>query len=99
MVLAGGKLADGILEPTVIVNVDPKLKVSCQEVFAPVVIVNKVSSVKEAIGYVNDSRYGLQAGVYTKNVDQALFASDALEVGAVMINMRTIWTHRQLTLL
>jgi len=74
------------LEPTVITNVDPKMKVSCQEVFAPVVIVNKVSSVEEAIGYVNDSRYGLQAGVYTKNVDKALLASEILEVGAVMIN-------------
>lgn len=85
-VVAGGKLTDGILEPTVIVNVDPLLKVSCQEVFAPVVIVNKVSSVEEAIGYVNNSRYGLQAGIYTKNIDKALFASEALEVGAVMIN-------------
>jgi len=86
VVLAGGKLKDGILEPTVIVNVDPLLKVSCQEVFAPVVIVNKVKSVEEAIEYVNNSRYGLQAGVYTKNIDHALFASEALEVGAVMIN-------------
>ncbi|MED4203887.1 aldehyde dehydrogenase family protein [Neobacillus mesonae] len=87
VVVTGGKLtADGVLEPTIITNVDPKQKVSCQEVFAPVVIVNKVSSVEEAIDYVNDSRYGLQAGVYTKNVDKALFASEILEVGAVMIN-------------
>ncbi|MFJ7729408.1 aldehyde dehydrogenase family protein [Neobacillus sp. NPDC097160] len=86
-VLTGGKLsAEGVLEPTIITNVDPKQKVSCQEVFAPVVIVNKVRSVEEAIDYVNDSRYGLQAGVYTKNVDKALLASDVLEVGAVMIN-------------
>lgn len=86
-VLTGGKLTDdGVLEPTIITNVDPKLKVSCQEVFAPVVIVNKVKSVEEAIEYVNDSRYGLQAGVYTKNVDKALLASEVLEVGAVMIN-------------
>ncbi|WP_066390817.1 aldehyde dehydrogenase family protein [Neobacillus mesonae] len=87
VVVTGGKLtADGVLEPTIITNVDPKQKVSCQEVFAPVVIVNKVSSVEEAIDYVNDSRYGLQAGVYTKNVDKALLASEILEVGAVMIN-------------
>jgi acyl-CoA reductase-like NAD-dependent aldehyde dehydrogenase len=86
VVLAGGKLTDGILEPTVIVNVDPLLKVSCQEVFAPVVIINKVKSVEEAIGYVNNSRFGLQAGIYTKNVDHALLAADTLEVGGVMIN-------------
>ena len=76
LVVTGGKLLEGILEPTVIVNVDPLQKVSCQEVFAPVVIINKVSSVEEAIGYVNDSRYGLQAGVYTKNVDHAFLATD-----------------------
>ncbi|MDR4945041.1 aldehyde dehydrogenase family protein [Neobacillus cucumis] len=86
VVLAGGKLADGILEPTVLVDVDPVLKVSCQEVFAPVVIVNKVKSIEEAIGYVNNSRFGLQAGIYTKNIDYALLASEALEVGAVIIN-------------
>jgi len=86
LVLTGGKLIDGILEPTVIVNVDPLLKVSCQEVFAPIVIVNKIKSVEEAIGYVNNSRYGLQAGIYTKNIDQALLASETLEVGAVIIN-------------
>ncbi|MBU8920112.1 aldehyde dehydrogenase family protein [Bacillus sp. FJAT-29953] len=86
-IAAGGNLTeDGVLEPTIITNVDPKQKVSCQEVFAPVVIVNKVGSVEEAIEYVNDSRYGLQAGVYTKNVDKALLASEMLEVGAVMIN-------------
>ncbi|GHH99636.1 aldehyde dehydrogenase family protein [Neobacillus kokaensis] len=87
VVVTGGKLtADGVLEPTIITNVDPQQKISCQEVFAPVVIVNKISSVEEAIEYVNDSRYGLQAGVYTKNVDKALLASEVLEVGAVMIN-------------
>lgn len=86
-VLTGGKItADGVLEPTVITDVDAHMKVSCQEVFAPVVILNKVRSVQEAISYVNDSRYGLQAGIYTKDIDTALHASDALEVGAVMIN-------------
>jgi len=86
-VVAGGKVtADGVLEPTILANVDPKLSVSCQEVFAPVVIVNKVGSVAEAIGCVNDSRYGLQAGIYTGNVNHALLASETLEVGAVMIN-------------
>jgi acyl-CoA reductase-like NAD-dependent aldehyde dehydrogenase len=86
VVLAGGKLREGILEPTVIANVDSLLKVSCQEVFAPVVIINKVKSVEEAIEYVNHSRYGLQAGIYTKNIDHALLATENLEVGAVIIN-------------
>jgi acyl-CoA reductase-like NAD-dependent aldehyde dehydrogenase len=83
---AGGKLQDGILEPTIITDAGRSLKVSCQEAFAPVVIVNKVSSVKEAIKQVNDSRFGLQAGIYTNNVKNALYASRELHVGGVIIN-------------
>ncbi|WP_221567816.1 aldehyde dehydrogenase family protein [Alkalihalobacillus sp. TS-13] len=89
---AGAGLASGysihghILSPTVLVNVDPNTKVSCQEVFAPIVMINKVSSVKEAVAYVNDSKYGLQAGVYTNDIGVGLDAVDELEVGGVLIN-------------
>lgn len=85
-VLTGGKVVEGIMEPTIIANVSPNLKVSCQETFAPIVIIEKVNNIKEAIGYVNDSRFGLQAGIYTKDINTALIACDDLEVGAVMIN-------------
>jgi acyl-CoA reductase-like NAD-dependent aldehyde dehydrogenase len=85
-IVTGGKFQDGILEPTIITDADHSLKVSCQEAFAPVVIVNKVSSVEEAIVQVNDSRFGLQAGIYTNNVKNALYASRELHVGGVMIN-------------
>ncbi|MBY0149058.1 aldehyde dehydrogenase family protein [Neobacillus niacini] len=85
-IAAGGKMVDGILEPTIITDADHDLKVSCQEAFAPVVVVNKVSSVEEAIKEVNNSRFGLQAGIYTNNVKNALFASQELHVGGVIIN-------------
>jgi acyl-CoA reductase-like NAD-dependent aldehyde dehydrogenase len=85
-IAAGGKLVDGILEPTIITDADYDLKVSCQEAFAPVVVVNKVSSVEEAIKEVNNSRFGLQAGIYTNSVKNALFASQELHVGGVIIN-------------
>ncbi|ARK32249.1 aldehyde dehydrogenase family protein [Halalkalibacter krulwichiae] len=85
-ITAGGNLKEGILEPTIIAGADSSLKVSCQEAFAPVVIVNKVRSVKEAIEQVNDSRFGLQAGIYTNDVRTALYASQALHVGGVIIN-------------
>jgi acyl-CoA reductase-like NAD-dependent aldehyde dehydrogenase len=49
-------------------------------------MINKVASVEEAIGYVNDSRYGLQAGIYTNDIFKALHAAEELEVGGVMIN-------------
>lgn len=86
VVAVGGMRVGNIVEPTVLLQVDPKEKVSCQEVFAPVVLINKISSVEEAITYVNDSRYGLQAGIYTNNVFTALKAAEDLEVGGVMIN-------------
>nr|WP_134704446.1 aldehyde dehydrogenase family protein [Ammoniphilus sp. YIM 78166] len=85
-IATGGAAEGNILQPTVLLNVDPKAKVSCQEVFAPIVLINKVSSVQEAIEYVNDSRFGLQAGIYTPNITTAIQAAEALEVGGVMIN-------------
>ncbi len=85
-IAAGGKLKDGILEPTIITDAEHNLKVSCQEAFAPVVVVNKVGSVEEAVREVNNSRFGLQAGIYTNSVKNALFASQELHVGGVMIN-------------
>ncbi|GAB0168602.1 aldehyde dehydrogenase family protein [Lysinibacillus sp. CTST325] len=85
--VATGGIAEGnILLPTVLLNAESSLKVSCQEVFAPIVIINKVQAVEEAIEQVNDSRYGLQAGVYTDNVHTALTAAENLHVGGVMIN-------------
>ncbi len=86
-VVATGGIAKGnILLPTVLLNAESSLKVSCQEVFAPIVIINKIQSVEEAIEQVNDSRYGLQAGIYTDNVHTALTAAENLHVGGVMIN-------------
>ncbi|WP_163528739.1 aldehyde dehydrogenase family protein [Halobacillus ihumii] len=85
-VAAGGKSEDNALLPTVLTNVQPDMKVSCQEVFAPIVLIDKVSSVEEGIEKVNDSRFGLQAGIYTEQVSTALDAADQLEVGGVIIN-------------
>ncbi|MEH7387596.1 aldehyde dehydrogenase family protein [Bacillus sp. JJ1521] len=86
IVAAGGESEGNILRPTVILEANPQMKVSCQEVFAPIVLINKVSSVADAIDFVNDSRFGLQAGIYTKDVDVALESVDKLHVGGVLIN-------------
>jgi len=86
VVATGGGRHGNIVEPTVLLHVDPKQKVSCHEVFAPIVLINKISSIEEAVFYVNDSRYGLQAGIYTNDISTALKAAEELEVGGVMIN-------------
>ncbi len=85
-VITGGKIDNNILLPTAIVDVSPHLKVSCQEVFAPIVIINPIKNVEEGIDHINDSKYGLQAGIFTKDISTAMHASKRLEVGGVMIN-------------
>jgi len=84
--LTGGELDGELIRPTVIANAGPKLKVSCEEVFGPVCIVNSVGSLDEAIALANGTRYGLQAGIFTTKLETALRAAQELEFGGVMVN-------------
>ncbi len=83
--LAGGEV-DGLIRPTVLAGVPDTAKASCEEVFGPVVIVNPVDSVDEAIERANGTPFGLQAGVFTASIDTALRCADALEFGGVTVN-------------
>ncbi|MBB3108642.1 acyl-CoA reductase-like NAD-dependent aldehyde dehydrogenase [Paenibacillus phyllosphaerae] len=85
-VACGGTAENGVLQPTVLLNVPSPAQVSCKEVFAPVVLINKVNSIEEAIERVNDSSFGLQAGIYTNDLKTAMDAAEQLHVGGVMIN-------------
>ncbi|MGF9817433.1 aldehyde dehydrogenase family protein [Brevibacillus agri] len=82
----GGEGVERMLLPTVLTHVPHTAKICCEEVLGPVVLINPVASLQEAIRLVNDSRYGLQAGVYTNNLRAALEAADELRVGGVIIN-------------
>jgi acyl-CoA reductase-like NAD-dependent aldehyde dehydrogenase len=85
-ILAGGDERDGLIRPTVIAGASPELKVSCEEVFGPVVTLNRVGSLDEAIELANSTRYGLQAGIFTSRIDYALRAAQELEFGGVIVN-------------
>ena len=85
-ILAGGEERDGLIGPTVIAHASPELKVSCEEVFGPVVTVNAVDSLDEAIELANGTRYGLQAGIFTSAIQTALRAGRELEFGGVIVN-------------
>jgi acyl-CoA reductase-like NAD-dependent aldehyde dehydrogenase len=85
-VLAGGAEEDGLIRPTVIAGAGPELKVSCEEVFGPVVTVNAVDSLKQAIELANGTRYGLQAGIFTTGLETALHAAQELDFGGVTVN-------------
>lgn len=83
--LAGGTRDGATVAPTVLADVPHDAKVSCEEVFGPVMIIQSVPGVDEAFAAVNDSRYGLQAGIFTRNLDIAFRANRELEVGGVII--------------
>src|SRR5262245_15222258 len=85
-ILAGGKEQDGLIAPTVIADAARELKVSCEEVFGPVVTVNAFDSLDEAIELANSTRYGLQAGIFTSRLDTAMRAGQELEFGGVLVN-------------
>lgn len=84
-VLSGGKRTDAMLEATVLENVDPKQHVSCMEAFGPVAILQKYKHFDEAIRSVNDSEFGLQAGLFTYDVRKTMQAWDEFDVGGVVI--------------
>jgi aldehyde dehydrogenase (NAD+) len=83
--LAGGTRDGATIAPTVLADVPADAKVVREEVFGPVMIIQRVGSVDEAFAAVNDSRYGLQAGVFTGSLDVAFRANRELEVGGVII--------------
>lgn len=85
-VRTGGEVnPDGTLQPTVLDDVTQDMRVSREEVFGPVVVIQPVSSMDEAIDLANDSRYGLNAGVFTSDVSVALSAARRLRFGTVLI--------------
>jgi acyl-CoA reductase-like NAD-dependent aldehyde dehydrogenase len=86
-ILTGGETTEeGLIRPTVIANPPPESKVSCEEVFGPVVTVTRTDSIAEAIELANSTRYGLQAGIFTRDIKTALEAAQELEFGGVTIN-------------
>jgi acyl-CoA reductase-like NAD-dependent aldehyde dehydrogenase len=85
-VLTGGGVDGELILPTVIANPGRDDKVSCEEVFGPVCTVTAVDSLDEAIELANATRYGLQAGVFTTQLNTALRAAQALEFGGVTVN-------------
>ena len=85
-VLIGGTLQGVLFEPTLLENVDTKLEVYKDEAFGPVAILEKYKDFEQGIATINQSRFGLQAGVYTQNLNKMLYAWDHLHVGGVIIN-------------
>ncbi|MCB0958526.1 MAG: aldehyde dehydrogenase family protein [Acidimicrobiales bacterium] len=95
-VRTGGTVRDGVLAPTVLTGVLPDMKVCRTEVFGPVVGVAVYDDWHEALRLANDTRYGLQAGVFTRDVGRALEAGRVLDFGGVLVNEVPTWRADQM---
>jgi aldehyde dehydrogenase (NAD+) len=85
-VVTGGQRDDSIYQPTILVDVTPDMRVCREEVFGPVVTVEPYQTFEEAIRRVNDSPYGLQAGVFTRDLERAMLAHREIRVGGLIVN-------------
>jgi acyl-CoA reductase-like NAD-dependent aldehyde dehydrogenase len=85
-ILAGGEREGNVVRPTVIADAGASLKVSCQEVFGPVVTLARYRDFEEAVRIADDTVYGLQAGVFTHDIRRVRFAVENLQVGGLVVN-------------
>jgi acyl-CoA reductase-like NAD-dependent aldehyde dehydrogenase len=85
-IVHGGHVTGQCLEATVIENAPPSDPLCAQEAFAPIVTLHRYREFDEALNFVNESDFGLQAGVFTRDIQLALRAFETLEVGGVLIN-------------
>ncbi|MCC6858207.1 MAG: aldehyde dehydrogenase family protein [Bryobacterales bacterium] len=83
---AGGRRQGSTIQPAVLTGVPPEVRISCREAFGPLVAINAYDTLDEAIRLVNDSEYGLQAGIYTRDLGKAFLAARRVHVGGFLIN-------------
>jgi acyl-CoA reductase-like NAD-dependent aldehyde dehydrogenase len=95
-VATGGDLTpDGVLQPTVLTDVTPDMKVCALEVFGPVVGVAAYDDLDEALRLANESEYGLQAAIFTSDIGKAFKAFQTLDYGGVLVNEVPTWRADQ----
>jgi acyl-CoA reductase-like NAD-dependent aldehyde dehydrogenase len=95
-VAVGGEVRGRLLLPTVLTGATPDMKVCTEEVFGPVVAVAAYDDVDDALRLANDTRYGLQAAIFTSRIDVALRAAQTLDFGGVLVNEVPTWRADQM---
>jgi len=86
LIILGGKRENTFFLPTVIFNSTEDALVVQEEAFAPMVVVNKFTTLEQVIEKVNNTKYGLQAGIFTKDISRALECAERIDAGGVLIN-------------
>jgi acyl-CoA reductase-like NAD-dependent aldehyde dehydrogenase len=90
-IVTGGGRQGRMHQPTVIADVKPEMRVSCDELFGPAVAVTRFKDIDEAIALANDTKYGLSAGIFTQNIDWAMKFAKEADSGNLMINSGPQW--------
>ena len=94
-VRCGGDVVGGVLQPTVLADATDDMKVCATEVFGPVVAVMRYRELDDALRRANDTRYGLQAAIYTRDLGTAMRAARTLDFGGVLVNEVPTWRADQ----
>ena len=90
-IVTGGMRRGAIYAPTMVADVKPEMRISCEELFGPVVAFTPFDDVDQALALANDSRFGLAAGVFTENLDTAMKFARELETGNIHVNWGPQW--------
>lgn len=90
-VVAGGERQRALHAPTLVADVKPDMRISCEELFGPAVAVTPAASIEDAIALANDSNYGLSAGIFTGNLDWAMKFAREVDSGNLHINWGPQW--------
>jgi acyl-CoA reductase-like NAD-dependent aldehyde dehydrogenase len=89
--VTGGRRHGTLHEPTILADVAPSLRISCEELFGPAVAVTRVGDIDEAIRLANSSNYGLSASIFTRDLDRALRFAREVDSGNLHVNWGTQW--------
>ena len=89
--ITGGSRHRNLVSPTVVADVDAKQRISCDELFGPAVAVTRFNDIDQAIALANDSKYGLSAGIFTRNLDWAMKFVREVHSGNLMVNWGPQW--------
>ncbi len=89
--LCGGKRKGTFYTPTVLNNIDPNMEIVQKETFGPIAPLINVDGIEEAIDAANNTNYGLQAGIFTNDINKALKAAKSIEAGSVIINKQSTY--------
>ena len=89
--VTGGERQGAVFAPTIVADVTSKMRISCEELFGPAVGVTAIRNIDEAIALANDTPYGLSAGLFTKDLNNAFHFARSVHSGNVMINWSPLW--------